>query len=60
MPLSHLMAIKANVTCTSGKGNTPQGMGIITDVDFVEGVIAGLQGPGVPGGQDAPTRGQLA
>jgi uncharacterized protein (DUF362 family) len=48
IPLSHLMAIKANVTCTSGKGNTPQGMGIITDVHLVEGVIEGLKGLGFP------------
>jgi uncharacterized protein (DUF362 family) len=48
IPLSHLMAVKANVTCTSGKGNSPQGMGIITDVHFVEGVINGLKGLGFP------------
>ena len=46
IPLSHKIAIKANVTYTVGKGNTPEGMGIITDVDFTEGLIEGMKGMG--------------
>lgn len=46
IPLSHKIAIKANVTHTEGKGNTPDGMGIITDKHFTEGLIEGMQGLG--------------
>ncbi len=46
IPLSHGIAIKANVTHTEGKGNTEAGMGIITDVHFTEGLIEGMQGLG--------------
>lgn len=46
IPLSHKIAIKPNVTYTVGKGNTPEGMGIITDVDFTEGLIEGMKGMG--------------
>ena len=44
--LSHKIAIKANVTDTEGMGNTEAGMGIITDVHFVEGLIEGMKGLG--------------
>jgi uncharacterized protein (DUF362 family) len=46
IPLSHKIAIKANVTHTVGMGNTPAGMGIITDKDFTEGLIKGMKGLG--------------
>jgi uncharacterized protein (DUF362 family) len=46
VPLSHKIAIKANVTHTVGMGNTPVGMGIITDKDFTEGLIEGMKGLG--------------
>lgn len=46
IPLSHKIAIKANVTGTKGLGNTPEGMGIITDVHFTEGLIEGMKGLG--------------
>lgn len=43
IPLSHLIAIKANVTGTEGMGDTPQGMGIVTDKFFSEGLITGMK-----------------
>jgi len=43
IPLSHMLAIKANVTYTEGMGKTPAGMGIITDRYFTEGFIGGMQ-----------------
>ena len=46
IPLSNKIAIKANVTHTIGKGNTPEGMGIITDMHFTEGLIEGMKGLG--------------
>ena len=46
IPLSHKIAIKANLTCTQGKGNTVAGMGIITDRYFMEGLIDGMLGLG--------------
>ena len=46
IPLSNKISIKANVTHTIGKGNTPEGMGIITDVHFTEGLIKGMKGLG--------------
>lgn len=46
IPLSHKIAIKANLTCTSGKGNTVEGMGIITDRYFMEGLVEGMKGLG--------------
>jgi uncharacterized protein (DUF362 family) len=45
-PLSHKIAVKANVTNTGGMGNTEAGMGIITDVNFIEGLIEGMKGLG--------------
>jgi len=50
IPLTHKIAIKPNLTCTSGHGNTPEGMGIVTDKYFMEGLIEGLKGLGVPAG----------
>jgi uncharacterized protein (DUF362 family) len=46
VPLSHKIAIKANVTYTEGMGNTAAGMGIITDRHFTEGLIEGMKGLG--------------
>lgn len=46
IPLSHKIAIKANVTHTEGMGNTEAGMGIITDKHFTEGLIKGMKGLG--------------
>ncbi|MGB9594892.1 MAG: DUF362 domain-containing protein [Candidatus Poribacteria bacterium] len=39
MPLNQLIAIKPNLTCASGRSNTEEGMGIITDPYFVEGML---------------------
>lgn len=46
IPLSHKIAIKANVTYTEGMGKTVAGMGIITDKHFTEGLIEGMKGLG--------------
>jgi len=46
IPLSHKIAIKANVTHTQGMGNIAAGMGIITDRHFAQGLIEGMQGLG--------------
>jgi len=46
IPLSHRLAIKANVTYTEGMGDTEAGMGITTDVHFTEGLIEGMKGLG--------------
>ena len=46
IPLSHMIAIKPNLTCTSGAGRTVDGMGILTDADFTEGVIQGMRDVG--------------
>jgi len=51
IPLSHKIAIKANVTHTEGMGNTEAGMGIITDKYFTEGLIEGMQGLGFQSNQ---------
>ncbi len=48
IPLSHQIAIKPNLTCTSGNGGTADGMGILTDPHFVEGVIEGMKEVGLP------------
>ena len=42
IPLSNLMAIKPNLTCTGGAADTIDGMGIRTDVPFLEGLINGI------------------
>jgi len=46
IPLSHRIAVKPNLTHTRGKGNTPEGMGIVTDVHFTEGLIEGMKALG--------------
>jgi hypothetical protein len=51
IPLSHKIAIKANVTHTEGLGLTPEGMGIITDKHFTEGLIEGMRGLGFQANQ---------
>jgi uncharacterized protein (DUF362 family) len=48
IPLTHQIAIKPNLTCTSGFGSTEGGMGIITDRFFMEGLIEGMKGLGFP------------
>jgi uncharacterized protein (DUF362 family) len=47
---SNALAIKPNLTCTSGTGNTPAGMGIMTDLDFLHGMVDGITTRGFPGG----------
>jgi uncharacterized protein (DUF362 family) len=49
-PFADAFAIKPNLTCTMGTGNTPAGMGIMTDIPFVDGVLQGLRDHGFPGG----------
>ncbi|MFL7871681.1 MAG: DUF362 domain-containing protein [Anaerolineales bacterium] len=51
LPLSRKIAIKANVTHTEGLGLTPDGMGIITDKYFTEGLIEGMKGLGFQSNQ---------
>ena len=46
IPLSHKIAIKANVTYTEGMGNTAAGIGIVTDRHFTEGLFEGMKGLG--------------
>lgn len=48
IPLSHRIAIKPNLTCTSGTGGSEAGMGIITDGAFVEGILEGIKRVGFP------------
>lgn len=48
VPLTHKIAIKPNLTCTSGQGHTEGGMGIITDKYFMEGLIEGMKEVGLP------------
>lgn len=43
IPLSHMMAIKPNFTCTNGAADFVDGMGIRTDVPFLEGLIQGMK-----------------
>lgn len=47
IPLSHMVAIKPNLTCTGGAGRTADGMGILTDPYFVEGMIEGMKETGL-------------
>ncbi len=49
IPFANAVAVKPNLTCTSGTGNTPAGMGIMTDIPFVDGVLQGLRDGGFPG-----------
>jgi uncharacterized protein (DUF362 family) len=48
IPLSHPIAIKANVTGTQGQGQTEHGMGVITDARFMEGLLEGMRALGFP------------
>lgn len=50
VPFTNAFAIKPNLTCTMGTGNTPAGMGIMTDIPFLDGVMQGLRDLGFPGG----------
>ncbi len=47
IPLSNLLTIKPNLTCASGTSGTASGMGIVTDCDFVEGLIEGIKELGI-------------
>ena len=47
IPLSKMIAIKPNLTCTSGSARRDDGMGIITDASFMEGVIEGMKNVGI-------------
>lgn len=49
LPFTHALTIKPNLTCTMGTGNSAEGMGIITDLGFLEGVVQSLCGLGFPG-----------
>jgi uncharacterized protein (DUF362 family) len=49
VPFENALAIKPNLTCTMGTGNTPEGMGIITDIDFMDGLFGGIRETGFPG-----------
>lgn len=49
VPFTNAITVKPNLTCTSGTGNTPAGMGIITDLDFLDGLIGGMRETGFPG-----------
>jgi uncharacterized protein (DUF362 family) len=42
IPLTNKIAVKPNLTCTFGIGNTDDGMGIITDRYFSEGFLGGM------------------
>ena len=48
IPLGYKLAIKPNLTCTSGTGGTVDGMGIRTDLPFIEGYISGMTTVGFP------------
>jgi len=47
IPLSHMVAIKPNLTCTGGMGRTVDGVGILTDPYFVEGMVEGMKETGL-------------
>ena len=47
IPLSHKFAIKPNITWAGGMANTERGMTIITDWNFVEGMIEGIKELGI-------------
>lgn len=52
IPLTHKVVIKPNLTCLNLGGHSFQeGMGIITDASFVEGVIGSLKELGLPSSQ---------
>ncbi len=47
IPTSTKIAIKPNLTCASGRSGTEEGMGIITDPYFTEGILEGMIGMGL-------------
>ncbi|MBI5645463.1 MAG: DUF362 domain-containing protein [Ignavibacteriae bacterium] len=47
IPVSHAIALKPNLTCTGGTGGSADGMGIRTDMPFLEGVLEGMRGVGL-------------
>lgn len=51
IPLSHRIVVKPNLTCSRGGTDVESGMGIVTDADFVEGVIEGMKELGLAGEQ---------
>ena len=46
--LASTIAIKPNLTVTFGTGTSDAGIGIVTDADFMEGLISGMQEQGFP------------
>ena len=42
IPLNQTVAIKPNLTCANGKSSTDEGIGVVTDPYFVEGMIEKL------------------
>lgn len=51
IPLSHMIAIKPNLTCVLWTGETAdseEGMGMLTDCDFMEGLVEGMKEIGLP------------
>ncbi|MFA6111402.1 MAG: DUF362 domain-containing protein [Candidatus Latescibacterota bacterium] len=51
IPITHKIAIKPNLTCLGGAMSESR-MGVVTDADFVEGMIEGMkEGTGLNGGQ---------
>jgi len=48
IPISDKIAVKPNLTCTGGKANTADNMGIITDPYFTEGVLESMINMGLP------------
>lgn len=52
IPLTHKVVIKPNVTALNlGNHTFEEGMGIVTDVDFVEGIIESIKELGISSGQ---------
>jgi len=49
LPFSNALAVKPNLTCTYGTGNTADGMGIMTDLAFLDGMLGGITETGFPG-----------
>ena len=49
IPFTDALTIKPNLTCTFGTGASPEGMGIITDISFLDGLFAGIRETGFPG-----------
>ena len=48
IPLSTLLAIKPNLTCTTGTAGSVEGMGIRTDTPFLDGFLSTLISMGYP------------